>query len=359
VNEWNNYDFLPFDIGNIVSASGNYIELANPMFSELFKEFKSYLEYKAYFENIVGDHKVLFTAKDKNRVLGAIFTHGQGHLIVLPTLEYDNDDFTETETDDEGEETTIWTKEAMQFGARLANQLVKIDSAIKQKSASTPPPDWSSDKKYRTKKELELISLRDKEQDKITEAQSRIEKYNDQLSKEVVLLGLLFEQGEPLETAVILALEILGYKAEGYDDGTLELDQVITSPELHRYIGECEGKDNKDIDITKYRQLSESLTADFHRDEVEEKAFGILFGNPQRFVSPEKRTLDFTQKCKIGAARDGIALVKTSDLFDVVKYLSDFPNEDFKKKCREAIHASLGKIVVFPPIPSKSRSTQK
>ena len=44
------------------------------------------------------------------------------------------------------------------------------------------------------------------------------------------------------------ALVILGYKAEIYDNGVLELDQIIVSPEGYRYIGECEGKNKKDID---------------------------------------------------------------------------------------------------------------
>jgi hypothetical protein len=90
---------------------------------------------------------------------------------------------------------------------------------------------------------------------------------------ESILQDLLFEQGKPLENAVTKALRILGFEAENYDDGELELDQVITNSEGHRYIGECEGKDNKDIDITKFRQLLESLNADFDREEVEEKAY--------------------------------------------------------------------------------------
>lgn len=114
-------------------------------------------------------------------------------------------------------------------------------------------------------------------------------------------MDLLYESGKALENAVIKALKILGYHAENYNDGTLELDQVITSPENERYIGECEGKDNKDIDIGKFRQLQDSLNEDFQRDDVKDKAFGLLFGNPQRLINPTERTLDFTEKCKRGA----------------------------------------------------------
>ena len=97
--------------------------------------------------------------------------------------------------------------------------------------------------------------------------------------------------------------------------------------------------------------MLESLSADFARDEVQEKAYGILFGNPQRLLEPKSRKLDFTEKCKTGAEREKIALVKTSDLFDIIKYLLENKNEIYKKKCRDAIFKGLGEIVVFPEIP--------
>ena len=156
-----------------------------------------------------------------------------------------------------------------------------------------------------------------------------------------------------ISVTVTKALDILGYKAENYNDGELELDHVIESPEKIRYIGECEGKDTKDINITKFRLLLESLNADFAREDVEEKAYGILFGNPQRLLEPSKRILDFTKKCKTGAEREKIALVKTTDLFVVANFLQQNKNERFKKDCRKAISDGLGKIVNFPSLPNK------
>jgi hypothetical protein len=145
----------------------------------------------------------------------------------------------------------------------------------------------------------------------------------------------------------------MGYQAENYDDGDLELDQVIISPEKTRFIGECEGKDNKDINITKFRQLVDSLNADFAREEINERALGILFGNPERLTSPERRKLDFTKKCQNGAKRENIALVRTVDLFFVSKYLKENKDPDFQKKCRDAIINGLGKIVEFPTVTKK------
>lgn len=129
------------------------------------------------------------------------------------------------------------------------------------------------------------------------------------------------------------------------------------SPEKVRYIGESEGKDTKDINITKFRQLLESLNADFAREEVEEKAFGILFGNPQRLKEPAERKLDFTKKCRTGAEREKIALVKTVDLFIVTNYLQQNKNERFKKACRKEISDGLGKVVEFPELPNKKNDT--
>ena len=56
------------------------------------------------------------------------------------------------------------------------------------------------------------------------------------LENERRLKDLLFETGKSLEAAVTLALRILGYSAENYNDGTLELNQVIVSPEGERFI---------------------------------------------------------------------------------------------------------------------------
>ena len=64
-------------------------------------------------------------------------------------------------------------------------------------------------------------------------------------------------------------MEILGYKAENYNDGNLELDHIVTSPEGDRFIGEAEGKDTSAINIDKFRQLAVNIQEDLQRDEVE------------------------------------------------------------------------------------------
>lgn len=345
---YNNYCFLPIDIGAMVSASGSHIEFSGSQaFSDFYKSLKSYLKYQLYIES-PANSKVIFVGKDKNKILGAYFKVGAGYLVVLPYIDYDYDIFTKTKKDKKGVEKTFWTDVAVKFGNTLVGKLVQIDRDLQKTSENTPPPEWSKDKKFLTNKEMELQNSIKVERENISEINKIIQQLGKELSEEQILKGLLFEQGKPLESAVTKALRVLGYTAEGYDDGVLELDQVIISPEGNRYIGECEGKDNKDIDIDKFRQLVESMNADFDREDVSEKALGILFGNPQRLMDPAERTLDFTKKCKIGAGREKIALIKTPDLFTVAKYVLETKDEVFKKLCRGAIHSALGAVVVFP-----------
>lgn len=349
---YSNYSFLPVDIGTLTSASGKHVEFSgNQIFNDFYKKFKENLEYQLYIEN-PNKSQTIFTGKDKTKVLGAIYNIGKGCLIVLPNLVYDQDEFIEAKKNKKGETKHYWNKEATKFGKTLFDCLLEIDQQLIGHSIRIPAPIWVSDEKYSTQKELDIQKQIVKNQTEIKRITEENEKKQSELNTERILKDLLYEQDKPLENAVILALEILGYTATGYDDGVLELDQVINCPEGHRFIGECEGKNEKDINITKFRQLMESLNADFAREEVNEKAFGILFGNPQRLTNPNERTLDFTEKCKIGAKREKIALVKTTDLFVVAKFIKENPTEDFKKKCRDSIYNSLGEVVIFPEIPA-------
>jgi len=345
-----NYDFLPISIGALVSASGKHIEFSgNSIFNDFYKKFNNNLEYQLYVEDI-GSAQAIFIGKDKAKILGAIYKVGSGNIVTLPYLKYDNDKFTKYK---KGENKSYWTNEAMEFGNNFVDCLLSIDRQLTQESEKTLPPKWSIQEQFSSKKAIKIGKDIKQNEEEIEKIKSKNEKLNKELADENILKDLLFEQGKPLENAVIKALHILGYEAANYKDGELELDQIILSPEKHRFIGECEGKDNKDINITKFRQLLESLNADFVRDDVDEKALGILFGNPERFKNPNERILDFTQKCKIGADREKIALVKTVDLFIVVKYLSENEDENFKKVCRDAIYSNLGKIVKFPELPKR------
>lgn len=343
-----NYNFLPTDVGTMTSVSGDHIEFSgHHIFNDFYSAFKEKLKYYLYIEGLEGS-EVIFTGKDKTKVLGARTAVGNGNLVLLPYIPYDEGEFTEIKKDDMGEEKEFWTPEAIVFGENLTERLIQIDSALRLAGQATPLPNWVQDKKFTTTKEADLKNLITKEKKKISELENKIRGAEEGIAEVSVLKGLLFEQGKPLERAVTEALRILGYSVEGYDDGMLEIDHVIISPEGQRYIGECEGKDTKDINITKFRQLTDSMNADFGRDDVSKRALGILFGNPQRLTRPEERTIDFTVKCKDAASREKIALVKTPDLYVAIKYILETKDEKYKKSCRDAIHKGLGGVVAFP-----------
>lgn len=353
VTGFHNYKFLPKSLGEISNSSGQIVIPSHPSIKQFYEAFKDDIDYECYIKPIDSDSTILFTTKNKDKVLGLAQKVDKGSIILLPNIQLDDSTYYDEKKDEE-----FYTKEATKSGKIFIDHLVKFDKVISGEFSKTPTPDWANNKSYEIKEaELTKDKIQQKELN-IIKIQSEIEKLKINLENQENLKGLLFETGKALENAVTQALILLGYKAENYDDGKLEIDQVINSPEGNRYIGECEGKDNKDIDISKFRQLQDSLNEDFQREEITEKAFGILFGNPQRLISPSKRTLDFTEKCKNGADREKIALVKTADLFKVAKYLLENKDEVFKEQCRKEIHNQLGKVVKFPPIPKKAKMTK-
>jgi len=348
INYYENYDnylFLPIQLPPIVAKGGSGVVFkGNPVFATFWKEFKGHLKFESYLDIEIKD--ALFVTKTGERPIGAIFNVGKGKLILLPPIDYDQDKFTEK---GKGEEVR-WTKEAFQFGTRLVEVFFGIDEVLRATSARTPAPAWVNDPEFRSAKEAEIIEGIDTTAGQIESLNEKKGLLSSELEKERQLKDLLFETGKPLEAAVIMALTALGYSAEGYDDGELRLDQVITAPDGERFIGECEGKDNAAINIDKYRQLEENIQTDLQKDNVEKPASGILFGNGFRLTLPKKRAEQFTQKCLTSAKR-GTILVRTMDLYPIVKYLQQSHDGNYAAQCRDAIAAGTGGIVQFPPVP--------
>lgn len=342
---YNNYNFLPVSIGASTSASGKYIEFSgNPIFSDFYKKFKGNLEYQLYIENPSGA-QVIFTGKDETKILGAIYKIKNGHLVVLPFIKYDEKEFTEQRGKEKKE---YWTKEATQFGKSLVKAFVDIDKALRKGGDKTPPPDWTSGVDFQLAQEQVFKNGVEKKSKEIDELILQKNELLTKIDEEVRLRDLLFEKGKPLESAINLALEILGYRAENYNDGNLEIDHVITSPERDRFIGEAEGKDTSAINIDKFRQLATNIQEDLQREEVENPATGILFGNGFRLTKPSERAEQFTTKCINTAKSSNCALVRTTDLFRVAKYVKESKDKTFAKSCRDTIKNSVGKIVDFP-----------
>jgi len=343
-----NYRFFPIKLSSITAKSGTEMRFGgHASFATFWAEFKEFLKYESYLEGKID--APLFVTKTGNKVVGALFRVGKGHLALLPPLRYPEEKFTSTNKD--GEET--WNQKGIQFGQRLIQVLVDIDQSLQGIDEITPPPEWAKEESFalpQAEKVRSSIGQITKEIDALTIKKLQLV---GELKHEEQLMALLFGKGKPLEHAIIFAMQLLGYSAENYDDGSLELDQIITSPEKERFIGEAEGKDSSSINIDKFRQLESNIQEDLERTEVSTPAIGILFGNAFRLTIPSSRSEFFTEKCLTNAARLHAILIRTPDLFHVARYLRTTTDDSFAKKCREVIAQSRGKIVAFPKMPSR------
>jgi len=344
-----NYNFLPINAGTLTSASGKNIQFyGNPIFSDFYEKFGKDLEYQLYIENPSGA-QIIFTGKDKTKILGATYKIKNGHLVVLPFIKYDEKKFTERKGKEKKE---YWTKEATQFGKSLVKAFIDIDKALSKGGDRTPSPGWTNEADFQLAQEQILKKETENKSKEINELILQKNELLTKIDQEGKLRDLLFEKGKILESTINLALEILGYKAENYNDGNLELDHVITSPEGDRFIGEAEGKDTSAINIDKFRQLATNIQEDLQREEIEKPAVGILFGNGFRLTKPSERAEQFTAKCINTAKSSNCVLVRTTDLFRVTKYIKESNDKTFAKSCRDAIRLNMGKIVQFPNLPA-------
>jgi len=341
VDDYDNYKFLSPIHYSINNAKGSKIFPYSPLVKNLYECCKDCFEFQAYIQSNNEIKNFLFATKNKDKILGAELKVSNGNIVFIPAMSYPLEF-----TDKDGE----WSPDAVTFGKRLKACLIEISNSLTKNNETTPTPDWANTQSYLLKDSQATKAKIENLKENIVSVQLEIENLENVLHEQELLKNLLFETGKPLELSVIKALKILGFNAENYNDGMLEIDQLIVSPEGDRYIGECEGKDNKDIDISKFRQLLDSLNEDFSREEVQEKAFGILFGNPQRLLKPNDRKLDFTEKCKRASEREKIALIKTADLFTVSKYLIEQNDDTYRIACRKAIKDQLGHIVKFPEV---------
>jgi hypothetical protein len=212
--------------------------------------------YESYMDGDVG--VPLFVTKSGNKPVGALFQVGRGHLVILPPIEYDDEEFTTRDKDG----TEVWSKDAVDLGRRFISALIEIDKALRSEVERSSTPQWVGGPQYVIKTERELMKKIAKMTKQIDELDGSRQKLAGELHKEAQLKDLLFESGKPLEEAVLTALRILGYQAEGETDGDIELDAVISSPEGDRFIGETEGKDRAAISVEKFRQLESNIQED-------------------------------------------------------------------------------------------------
>ncbi len=341
------YEAVP-NLKGVISKSGKEMRLEKDAsyLAPYWTEFSAYCPYEVEIE---GDFKrVLLKSRAGDRTVAAAAHETKGALLFLPPICYDEKKFVRY---DGRSKNSYWTDEALKFGKRLVATLAVLADNLKQSGQTTPAPTWTVESKFRLAMEGKLESEISSCTAEIAERQARKAVLEAQLVEAGNLRRLLFEQGHPLESAILEALRLLGFEAKPFSEGESEFDAVFVSPE-GRCLGEAEGKDNKAINIDKFSQLERNLQEDFARDGVMAYAKGVLFGNAYRLLPIGERGEFFTEKCVSAAKRVRAALVKTTDLFAPAKYLKENPGDvEYATHCREAIFHAEGDIVVFPPPP--------
>lgn len=328
------------------------LKKTNGILDNFYNRFKELLQYNITYEKVMLNNTLfnrslstnsqinsqsidIFTGRDTNRILSSMIKiENRGNILLLPQVVF---------------------KEAKDF-TDLINIIVEIDKNLNKEIIKTPKPKWlESDENYsiniseNIKSELENIYK------EINELNEKKETLNQNLKKEEQIKDLLFENGKPLENAIIEALRILGYEAENIYIDNNETDILAKSPGGEIFCCEAEGKDNNAIDITKFRQLLDHIVIYKKHIEYKSNVNGILFGNAYRKEELANRAEEyFTEHCLQGAISNNFILIKTTDLFFVIRDIKNCNDnekiEEYKKKCREAILNSKGKIVTFPKI---------
>lgn len=354
---FNNYELIPSQI-EVTAATGTSMKLdeKSSQFEEYWATFRNESHYKVYLESEGGFNSIVRTHRG-NRVVGAVHRHkSSGALVLLPWIEFDRKEFTETEeqasSDGEIEPITVWSSKATNWGNKYVTTIQSLSSSIRGPNQPMTVPQWVQNTAFKNQEEINLRNKLSRAQKLISNLNVLCQEIEGQIVSSCSLKYLLYENGYVLERAVIESMRILGFKAEHFQSAESEFD-VVLEYGGERYIGEVEGRDKKLIDIRKMRQLAMNIKEDFGRDEVTVQAKGILFGNAHRLIEPAVRPRDcFTDKCLAAAKQDGTILIKTCDLFIVANYVRCNEDPEFAESCRNTIFTSVGKIVVFPSIPS-------
>jgi hypothetical protein len=342
-----NYKSLPLKL-KIVTTSGKSIKLLTKKFSSPLTEYWKALENDSQFRITIDepDGDPCLVTRNGEKTVGTICRSktSLGTLLLLPDIEFDRDNFTEEIGSEE-----FWTDAAKTFSSRFLEAIIGLDLELRSSSEVTPQPNWAESEDFKFSKERKIFSDLVDNEIIIEEAQKKKEKLTEDLKDAGSFRALLYEKGRPLESTVIHALTVLGFRASNYKDGESEFDAVFESPE-GRLLGEAEGKDNKAVNIDKLRQLALNIHEDLAREDIKSPAKSVLFGNAFRLLPLDQRGEPFTDKCVSGATTSSTALVFTPDLFKVIRYLVENENLEYAKECRKILTTTIGRVI-FPKLP--------
>ena len=259
-----------------------------------------------------------------DHLLAAEISVGHGRIVFLPEVEVYN---TERET----------------------GLLLECISAIIGEETPSNTPEWVEQfhipGEEQHQEEIEEIN------EKLDRLKGRKKKLQGDQQEIVSYKKLLYGSGKfVLEPQVRQALELFGFqvtrKPTEYEIDE-EYDAVLHSSEFEMgAIAEVEGRDNKPINLGKYRQLLDKV--DRARSETDNKYTGILIGNAYRLSPPEERDNQFTERALHRCEDQNYAAVTTTELYKAVQKVLENPKDKtFKEKIRSKLIASSGFTTLF------------
>jgi hypothetical protein len=337
-------DMIPY-LDDVKIHGGNRIAPSPSCgpFGDFWKEFSKHFKYEVSFQ---GDQlSPLLNVLKSDRVVGGFTQFQNGYLVILPKLIFPH------ALSPDGEVEEDWQPSEVKFATRFVHGIIRYLNAISNADFQAATPDWLDDV-YSTPAELELMNRLALLDEQAARVQAEIFAADALLQKEQALKQLLFGSGTALEDAVIEALRILGVEASKFNDGNSEFD-VCFEFDGKRYVGECEGRENKAIDVTKHSQLERNLNEYFALDGVIEHPIGILFGNGYASMAPAERPTGFTAKCLASATRAGTILVNTSDLYIELLGLLRGGQPDASRNILQKLLGANGQIAFRQADPTK------
>lgn len=351
VTLYSNYEAIPASLSP-VPTSGTAMKLVDRG-SEILASYWGEFEKLSTYQALLTDESVpgCLVTRSGGKLVGALYRNKRsaGTLLCLPDIDFYADEFWDEESDE-----STWSKAGQQFSKRFVASIVGLDKALRSALEVTPEPTWANENRFMLASEANLNIQLLAAETQVEEAQKRKEAISESLKSAGALRALLYEKGKALETAIIDALRLIGFKAEPFKDSESEFDVVFECDE-GRFIGEAEGKDSKAVNVDKLRQLSMNIHEDLQRDEVTVPAKPVLFGNGFRLQPLGDRGDPFTEKCYSAAGTASTALVFTPDLFPPVQYLVASPDPGYARACRQAILSSNGRVT-FPAAPGDGKN---
>jgi hypothetical protein len=279
------------------------------------------------------DRPALLTPR--GHVVGFEAIHGAsgGRLVVLPDLPFDDSSFIESD----GENRPRWTQAAIDFAETLARELLLLADM------AAAAPDWVDNPEFRLASEAGARAQIEELEERLRALQRDIANKRRDLSEASRLKDLMFAAGPRLDEAVVQALLALGFEPEATDIVASGLDTPFRCPE-GRIFGAAEGTDNGPVGLSRLPQLTYRVLEDAERDEAEEPAKGVLFGNAHRLTPPALREACFSDKCARMATSTSLALLDTVTLFHAVQRQLETGDEDAARAFRSQLVASSGVV---------------